>query len=300
MYINPYGNVAKNKGRWMKANFHTHAGTGPNTCGAYDLEEVIKLYKEAEYDILTITNHDLYTDTSIYKEKYNIGLINGFEYSQDSHMLCIGGKSLIKADHQTAINECTDEGGFVIICHPNWQYKGYWTGERINALTKYRGIEVHNSVITRLAGTGLAEDTWDYLLSRGKLVWGFGNDDFHRWFDLNKSWTMIYAESNSEEDVKSAIEEGCFYLSTGLSIEEISLDNSTVKIKASENKCYPKNYEYIFIGKNGEVLERQNSEYGEYKLSGNEEYVRVKVMGEQGCALWTQPIYRGDGSFARP
>ncbi|HOJ09408.1 MAG TPA: hypothetical protein PK733_02305 [Clostridiales bacterium] len=299
MYINPYSSAAEGKGAWMKSNFHTHAGTGPDTCGAYDLEEVVKHYKAAGYMILCISNHDLFTDTSHLKGKYGIGLINGFEYSKNLHMLCIGCKSLIEGEHQAAVNECVNQEGFVILCHPNWQHKEYWPWGKIDALKGYAGIEVFNGVIGRLTGTGLAEDTWDYLLSGGKLVWGFGNDDFHRWHDLNKSWTMIYSESNEENDVKSAIRSGSFYLSTGLFLNEITFDNNIIKLRASENACYPKNYQYTFIGKSGEMLHRQEGEFGEYKLSGNELYVRVKVMGEQGYVLWTQPIYNKN-MFERP
>lgn len=299
MYNNPYSRVMEGKGSWLKANFHTHAGTGPNTCGAYDLEEVIKLYNEAGYDILTISNHDLYTDTSNFKDKYDIGLINGFEYSPDNHMLCIGCNCLIQGEHQTVINECVSQEGFVILCHPNWQKKEYWPWTDIDLLENYTGIEVFNSLIGRLDGTGLAEDTWDYLLTNGKLVWGFGNDDFHRWYDLNKSWTMIYAKSNEEKDVKTAIEEGSFYLSNGLYLDEIIFGNNKIKIKASEKKCYSNKYDYIFIGKKGEILKKENSELAEYRLTGNEEYVRIKVMSEQGYVLWTQPIYKEE-IFERP
>lgn len=299
MYINPYSSVVENKGVWLKANFHTHAGTGPDTCGAYDMEEVIKLYKEAGYKVLCISNHDLFTDTSHLKERYDMGLINGFEYSQNNHMLCIGCSNLIEGEHQTVIDECINQEGFVILCHPNWQHKEYWPWAKISSLKNYSGIEVFNSVIGRLDGTGLAEDTWDYLLSNGKLVWGFGNDDFHRWYDLNKSWTMIYSESSEENAIKSSIHRGSYYLSTGLFLNNIIFDNNTIKLKASEKGCYTKKYQYIFIGKDGVILHKLKGECGEYKLSGNELYVRVKVMDEQGYVLWTQPIYNRN-LFERP
>lgn len=292
MYINPYSSITEGKGAWMKSNFHAHAGTGPDTCGAYDLEEVVKHYKEAGYMILCISNHDIFTDTSHLKEKYEIGMINGFEYSQNNHMLCIDCKNLIQGGHQTVIDECVNQMGFIILCHPNYKNKEYWPWTKIDALKRYTGIEVFNGVIGRMTGTGLAEDTWDYLLSNGKLVWGFGNDDFHRWHDLNKSWTMIYSDSIEENDIKSAIYQGSFYLSTGLFLDEFTFCGNIIKLKASEHACFPKSYQYTFIGRNGEILHRQEGEFGEYKLSGDELYIRIKVMGDQGYALWTQPIYK--------
>ena len=58
MYINPYGDMTNGKGIWLKVNFHIHAGTGGDTCGAYEIDDVVKMYKKAGYDVLTISNHD--------------------------------------------------------------------------------------------------------------------------------------------------------------------------------------------------------------------------------------------------
>ena len=85
MLTNPYHNLTG--GRWLKSNFHPHAGTGAGTCGAYEMEDVLRLYKEAGYDVVCISNHDLYSDTKALGRILGIQTINGFEYSQDSHML---------------------------------------------------------------------------------------------------------------------------------------------------------------------------------------------------------------------
>ena len=99
MYINPYKNINNSKGKWLKANFHTHAGTGKDTCGTYEIDKVVTLYKEAEYDVLAISNHDIFFDSAAYQKPHNIVLINGFEYSEHPHMLCINGKELITGTH---------------------------------------------------------------------------------------------------------------------------------------------------------------------------------------------------------
>ncbi|HHY82763.1 MAG TPA: hypothetical protein GX505_08815, partial [Clostridiales bacterium] len=279
MYINPYDKVNKSNGRWLRANFHTHAGTGENTCGAYEIDDVIAAYKDGGYDVLTISNHDLFTDVHEYQEKYDIVLINGFEYSTDPHMLCISNTSVIKGTHQEAVDECRKQGGFVILCHPNWQRKEYWPWKDIDLLKGYTGIEIFNSVIFRLNGTGLAADTWDYLLSQGKLVWGFGNDDFHRWYDLAKSWSMIYAEKD-HASVRESIDAGCFYVSTGLILNDFSYEDGRIHISAGSKDTYVKENTYVFIGKDGRILSRQTGEYGEYKIDDSELYVRVQVISE--------------------
>jgi hypothetical protein len=214
-------------------------------------------------------------------------------------MLCIGNTSVLSGSHQQVIDECVKQGGFVVLCHPNWMYKEYWPWKDIDALTGYSGIEIYNSVIFRMSGTGLATDTWDYLLSQGKLVWGFADDDFHRWYDMARAWNVVFTPSKKHEDIKEAIRNGCFYTSTGLILNRFTFDGSKVSISASSRETYVKNYTYLFIGRNGEVLDRQQGENGEYRVSGDELYIRVQVVSEHGAMLWTQPIYKGN-LFRKP
>ena len=294
MFINPYQQTNDGKGCWFKANFHTHAGTGKGTCGSYEIEEVLALYKEAGYGILTISNHDLFTDTSEYQSKSELILINGFEYSQDPHMLCIGNNSVIEGPHQHVIDRCREEGGFVVLCHPNWQVKEYWPWKEIDILRGYTGIEIYNGVIFRLRGSGLATDTWDYLLSQGKPVWGFGNDDFHRWYDLSRVWNVIYTRSGQHNVIKEAILNGSFYVSTGLVLETFAFEDNIIRVVANAANTYIKCNTYRFIGKNGHILDEQYGEYGELPVSKDEMYIRIHVVSEHGAMLWTQPIYRKD------
>ena len=73
MYTNPYEGIEKML--WYKANLHTHCGTGKGTPGRHDLKEVIGLYRECGYNILAVTNSDLFTDTSAYEEEFDINEI---------------------------------------------------------------------------------------------------------------------------------------------------------------------------------------------------------------------------------
>ena len=64
MYVNPYDNLSG--GRWIRTNFHTHAGTGAGTCGRNPVDAVAALYRELGYGALCLSNHDLYTDCLLY------------------------------------------------------------------------------------------------------------------------------------------------------------------------------------------------------------------------------------------
>ncbi len=292
-YVNPYENLAG--GKWLKANFHTHAGTGPGTCGVNPQDVVIETYKQLGYELLTISNHDIFTDTSNYTDD-KILMIPGVEYSPSSkgHMLTIGiTQSLHEHTNQKAIEMTNEMGGFVVLAHPNWGRQGYWPLNELLALKGYIGIEVINQLIYRLSGSGLATNAWDLLLSRGKLVYGFGNDDLHALGDAGRSFNIIYCKERTWESMKEAIDNGQFVASTGLYPEYLVLDGDTIRVKASYPiDTYVDTFTYRFI-ENGKVLSEQTAREGVYKLNG-EKYVRVEVIGENGAMLFFQPVYLKD------
>lgn len=299
MYINPYENAVTGVEQGLKTNFHTHAGTGKGTCGHNEIHDVLAAYRDAEYQVLTISNHDLFTNMEEYEGKQGLILINGYEYSKEPHMLCIGGSKVCTGNHQKAIDSCNSQGGFVILCHPNWIHKEYWPWKDIDTIQGFMGIEIYNHLIYRLNGSGLATDTWDHILSKGRLAWGFGSDDFHRWHDLGRAWNIILSPSQSRVDIQSSITSGSFYVSTGLLLDKFIFENNRLQISAQFRDSYIKNYQYRFIGQNGLLLDEQIGEDGIYQFQGNEKYVRVEVIAENGSRLWTQPIYN-EAYFERP
>lgn len=300
MFINPYESLSINGSLWLKSNFHTHAGTGAETCGENEIRPVLDMYKQAGYDLLAISNHDLFTNMSGYENDYNIILLNSFEYTAEPHMLCINTDKAYLGDHQSAIDKTIESSGFVILCHPNWQKQGYWPLGSIKKLCGYSGIEIYNAVIKRLQGSALATDIWDDLLSSGILVWGFANDDFHKWFDLARAWINISTKSKNQTDILDAIEKGAFVASTGLMLDTYEFDGSSLLLSVSLPRMIKKeNYRYTFIGKDGAILSDQYSEHGRYQLNGDELYIRVRVAADDGSLLFTQPLYKQD-SFSRP
>ncbi|MCL2813729.1 MAG: hypothetical protein FWD23_03930 [Oscillospiraceae bacterium] len=291
MYCNPYQDLSG--GQWIKTNFHTHAGTGKGTCGSNPIDTVLDLYRSQNYGALCISNHDTYTDTSALSDE-TLYLIQGVEYSAESHMLTIGvGKSLHGLPHQEAVDETFRQGGFTILCHPNWIRKGYWPYDKIDALCGYAGLEIINMLIYRLSGSGLATDTWDYILKQGKLVFGFGDDDFHILSDAGRSYTDIYAKTKDFNGIKKAVDGGSFTASTGLGLEYLDLTGKTVKVKAKfPTETYIDSFEYRFVTENGTAAVTYGKT-GEYEIKG-ENYIRVEIVGENGMMLFTQPVYKKD------
>jgi hypothetical protein len=296
-FHNPYDDLAPG-GSWVKCNFHAHAGTGPGTCGGNPTPSVVAAYKAAGYGALCISNHDLSTDTSAYAD--GICMIPGVEYSADPHMLTIGvSESLHALPHQEAIRRTRAAGGFAVLCHPNWIRKEYWPWEKLDGLEGFVGLEVINMLIYRLQGSGLAADTWDHVLSRGRLVYGFGNDDFHLWQDLGRSFTSLWSASPTWEGIRMSVRRGAFVASTGPLLEYLRVEDGRIRVKARMPiETYVDSFRYRFIGRGGEVLAEAAGPEAVYRLTGEEMYVRVEAMAENGSLLFCQPVCR-TGLFDR-
>ena len=190
MFKSSYEALKTGNGNWYKANFHTHAGVcEPGVCGILPLDDVIDAYKNAGCNVLAISNHNRYIPRN--KHYDDISIIDAVEYSHNPHMLLVGINEFYDLPHQEAIDKTVEAGGFVILCHPNWQYREYFPNKLIDELSGYTGIEISNAVVHRLNGSGLALDTWDYILTKNKKVWGFGNDDFHYFHDTGRVYNMI-------------------------------------------------------------------------------------------------------------
>ena len=124
MYINPYQSYDA-QSVTQRSSFHTHAGTGPGTCGAYDIDEVLSAYAELGYGALCLSNHNLFTDPAPY-EKHGLCLLPGYEYTKDIHIACAGTDRVVtEKGHQAAIEAAAEDGGFAVLCHPNWKHEWY-------------------------------------------------------------------------------------------------------------------------------------------------------------------------------
>jgi len=289
VYINPYQNLEN--GSWYKTNFHTHAGTGPNTCGANPIERVAELYSQAGFGMLCISNHDLFTDTSGFSTQ-NLLMVPGVEYSKSPHMLTIGVKrSLHDFDHQGAIDETCADGGFAILCHPNWTMQKHWHIGDILKMRGYAGIELVNMLIYRLDGSGLAADVWDALLSAGKLVFGFGSDDFHAMIDCGRGFNYICCAERSVEGMIQAVKAGRFCASTGLMPEYLVVEGGKIRVRAKyPTQTFIDSFSYRFIGENGRLLAERHGGEAQYEPRG-EKYIRVEAAGENGALLFFQPVW---------
>lgn len=183
------------------------------------------------------------------------------------------------------------------------------------------------------------ERLWDIVLAvrLGKLklppLFGLATDDAHAYhaFGAGKSnagrgWIMVKSAFLSPEAIVRAMEAGDFYATTGIELLEIKSDGSQLKVevKAEQEAEYkiqfiatmkdvpltskprvgpddkPLNITHQYSEDIGKVVETITGTEAVYRFTGQEMYVRAKVISTKACrnpyapgdveTAWTQPV----------
>ncbi|MEM7738657.1 MAG: phosphoesterase, partial [Deinococcota bacterium] len=165
--------------RWLRGNLHSHT---TNSDGSRSPQAVVDDYAVHGYDFLVLSDHDFLTDPSELNP-HGMVLLRGLEVSAEGpHVLQIGASNLVtpNANRQTVVDAIHTDGALAIACHPNRNlYNDHWQQQDLERLEGYDGIEIYNGTTRRAEGEPIATNRWDMLLTRGKIVWGFANDDSH-------------------------------------------------------------------------------------------------------------------------
>jgi hypothetical protein len=271
---------------WLRGNLHTHT---VESDGASTPAQVIAEYERLGYDFLCISDHDVLVRPEDYQSLTKMTLIPGEEITDEgNHILAIDIKTVVNPveDRQVNINETDAQGGFTIIAHPNWERDfDHAPQQLMEKLQGYTGVEIYNGVVERLCGCALATDRWDMLLSIGRRLWGYANDDEHLLSDAGWGWNVVQAKDRSAAAIIDALRNGRFYASTGVTISEIGAAGDRIHVTA------PNAQHIRFVGSFGQVLTRFNASQAEYEVNGSERYVRIECYGEGVAMAWSQPFY---------
>lgn len=276
---NPYEGAG---GAWLRGNLHTHT-----TCsdGRLTPAEVVDHYAAAGYDFLALTDHDTHCPLP---DDDRLVLIPGVEVSRGGpHLNAVGLAKVYDTSRPRGgiVAEIMADGALCFLNHPNWLADfNHWPHAMLFAVGPYHGIEIFNSVIDFHPGDAHALDRWDMLLSAGRRVWGYANDDFHDRPHGPRGWNMVCAERDPAAIV-AALKAGRFYASTGVVIEQLALDGTTLSVTA------PAAAEIRFVTLHGLVAQLGSGPSASYELTGGEGYVRVECWGAGRQAAWTNPVF---------
>lgn len=249
---------------------------------------------------LTVTNSGWFPDT--------VSLFSDYEYNQPESL---DGSE--EAYLNTLDELAGNEESLMFIAHPGREWKSYedyaegdmysigWWTDLFDtyATDQLIGIEVYNRYDQYTEDRGL----WDAILSEtmpGRPVWGLGNDDFHKFNMVGKSYTTQLIDGElSQGSVRSALRNGRFFTSN---TKEASVDAPTIsKIEVDESArtitIEGDHYDAIqwYHGtdefyQSTEVGEGETFEYGSF--DGN--YVRARLIRDEGgsdeAKTLTQPF----------
>jgi hypothetical protein len=290
---------------WFKGNLHSHTTLSD---GDTQPEGVIQWYRDHEYNFLSITDHNFLLKVGDYTDLQNEGfiLISGNEISdsygdKSLHLLALGlydaklgpaGGESIPETLQNNVTAIRSAEAVPVLAHPNFTW-AFGAEEMIGIrdCVLFEVLNAHPSVNNEGDDTRPGtEEMWDRVLSAGKLIYGIGTDDTHRIATYpGKSWVMVRAPELSESSILEALENGDFYVSTGVILDRYIVTGSAVKIQiGAQGELH---YKTTFIGDGGRVLARSDSLKPVFKKGPGLFYVRARIEDSNGNLALTQPVF---------
>jgi hypothetical protein len=288
-------------GRWYKGNLHAHT---TNSDGRLSPEEVIALYRDAGYDFLCITDHEVVTQTKAGQDSEFLLLpgaeLNGgrSEIGERFHVLGFGLRRIgalqseVERTTQQAIDWIVAHGGATVLAHPHWSGHTY---ADLLPLTGHLGVEVFNTTCEVGIGKGISAAQWDDLLNRGQLCWGFAVDDCHSTHSANQAAILVKAPELTQDSIMAAIHRGQFYATTGPVIERVEWHSDAISGERTLHVHTSPVEEINFVaqGWHGQHLLAQPGQSlteASFTLDGKEWYLRVECRDAQSRRAWTNPV----------
>lgn len=235
-----------------------------------------------------------------------------------------GGNSVVEVmqnniDAVLEQRKVTGEPMFPHINHPNFGWAV--TAEDLKKLEGEHFFEVYNGhPLVHNYGDSLrsgTEQMWDevithYLIEGKPVMYGIAVDDAHNYHEFDstranpgRGWIYVRSHALTSDSLISAMERGDFYSSTGVRLGDVRFDGSTLSVEIGVEEGL--NYATQFIGtrsdtpqETGVLLETVNGPSASYTLTGEEMYVRAKIISDKRKqnpyaegeveVAWIQPV----------
>lgn len=302
-----------------KGNLHLHS---TNSDGHYPPAEAVQLYKDRGYDFVALSDHRRYVKTDAYNTE-DFLVLNAFEMTSECKATgklyhihgivddtrAVTNDSFVHlqrmpepkfeslATTQGIIDDMMDGGMITMLNHPAWSHNSF---EEALTLQNYFAVEIYNHKAEVRNGNGSSVAHWDYLLNKGRRVWGIATDDAHdtshghvngQYFG---GWIVVSAKALTPVALVEGLKKGRFYATTGPEIQEISIENDELKVRCSGAKKIKfltgrlRREHCVCDLDNGDVTQ------GQYKINGDEIWVRIEIVDGQGKTAWSNPVFIED------
>ena len=282
---------------WFKGNTHTHTTMSDGDSAP---EDVARWYKQHGYRFLVLSEHNVFTDPQTLSSLVDSSflLIPGEELTSSFRKkpvhvngLNIPGlldpqtDSTLIGTIQKNVDAVRTVDGAPHINHPNFGWA--IDQESLLRVNHYQLLEIFNGhpLVNNQGGGGKPgmEEVWDFLLSRGKRIFGIAVDDAHHFkgefgparSNPGKGWVTVRAHSLNALEVVRHLEEGLFYASTGVELTDIVIEKKRIEIHIKQKS--DARFRTDFIGDGGRVLLHTEENPAVYHLRDSVQYVRAKV-----------------------
>jgi hypothetical protein len=296
--LNPYAQVDWATWGQYKANFHTHT---TESDGRDDPAQVIDLYRDGDYAILAITDHNRITWpwTDYGRDPGNLGMlaVRGDEWSSSHHVNGFFDFTRSSGSLEDNVPHVQAQGGLCQINHPGRYrdpHEWSWYHDWFRNYPACVGLEVINRNDRYSDDRQLWDNINEALFeSDGRFAWGFANDDMHDPSSHSYfSFQYMLLPSLTETALRESMTRGAFYFCnepgrsgegkvprlTGISLDN---DNQTITLSAT-------NYDSITWLGPGTTSVGSTAVF-DFSDYANKPFVRALIRGSQGDC-YTQPF----------
>jgi hypothetical protein len=298
--------------RWYKGNTHTHT---TNSDGDSPPEYVANWYREARYDFLVLSDHNVFTDPATLAELTgpDFILIPGEEVTSSFesaavHVNALNIPGVVEARSatdlvgtiQANVDAIREAGGVPHVNHPNFQWA--FGAQELARVRRDRLLEIYNGhpTVHNVGGGGFPsmERIWDLLLTGGKVIYGIAVDDAHHFqgefaperANPGRGWVKVQAPALEPLAIVEALEQGRFFASTGVDLASLTVEDVTMSMTIADD---PGQFRYttVLLGGDGRILDVSYRRDPTFTIDRLEPYVRARIVRSDGATAWIQPVF---------
>jgi hypothetical protein len=239
-------------------------------------------YAAHGYAFLGISDMNTYTWTEEYGNRALSGVPTVDATYGFADVLAVGIDHWLPAQTlQGAIDWIAADGGLPVLAAPLSPARPQLPAT-VMGLHGLYGLEVYDARLALGSGLGAdATELWDRLLTAGNRVFAFAGDDAN----AVNAWISVLAPAHDRTSLLSSLRRGAFVASTGAAFTSLTVVGSTITAEAAPGSSLR------FIGRGGRLLKTVSAGAGSYRVSGNEGYVRVEAIRDDGARAWSQPFF---------
>ena len=303
--MNPYATIAGRN--TYKGDLHLHSTRSDGQCSP---EQMFERLIACGFDFCCLTDHDVPGQTHLH---HDLLVLMGQEASAETgHVVVLSSPVLRDAEWTTAeqLNAFRASGGYTILSHPKIreftaEQGPTYTAQRLvcELPDRFDGIEVYTHNVG--SGPRVAIDRLDVVWSamvypwgarvpeEFRPVWAFGASDGHHVDHITENvGIIVWADALSPTALSASIGQGAFYVlaDTRARFTDISVQGDTLRACASDAIML----RVVKVG--GRPAGAVTGPAGApldvcYTIRGDEGYVRVEAMDEDGRSAYSNPIF---------